>query len=45
MRKQKNYDKVSKQMVVKLHGNGKSLKELSRECGVSTQSIGAWKKI
>ena len=44
MRKQKNYDKVFKQTILKLHENGKSLKELSREYGVSTQSIGGWKK-
>ena len=43
MRKQKNYDKVFKQMILKLNENGKSLKELLREYGVSTQSIGAWK--
>ena len=40
MRKQKNYDKT----MLKLLENGKSLKELSREYGVSTQSIGAKKK-
>ena len=44
MRKQKNYDKVFKQTILKLHENGKSLKELSREYHVPTQSIGAWKK-
>ena len=44
MRKQKNYDNVFKQTILKLHENGKSLKELSREYLVSTQSIGAWKK-
>ena len=36
MRKQKNYDNVFKQTILKLHENGKSLKELSREYGVST---------
>ena len=44
MRKQKNYDKVFKETILKLHENGKSLKELSREYGVSTQSIGSWKR-
>ena len=44
MKKIKNYDNVFKQTILKLHENGKSLKELSREYGVSTQSIGAWKK-
>ena len=33
MRKQKNYDKVFKQTILKLHGNEKSLKELSCEYG------------
>ena len=43
MRKPKNYDKVFIQTIPKLHENGKSLKELSREYGVNTQSIGSWK--
>ena len=37
MKKIKNYDNVFKQTILKLHENGKSLKELSREYGVSTQ--------
>ncbi len=44
MRKQKNYDNVFKQTILKLHENVKNLKELSREYLVPTQSIGAWKK-
>lgn len=44
MKKIKNYDKVFKQTILKLHENGKSLKELSREYGVSTQSISTWKR-
>ena len=44
MRKQKNYDNVFKQTKLKLHENGKSLKELTREYLVSTKSKGAWKK-
>lgn len=43
MRKQKNYDKVFKQTILKLYENGKSLKGLSREYFVPTQSIGTWK--
>lgn len=37
MRKQKNCDKVFKQTILKLHENGKSLKELSHGNGVSIQ--------
>ena len=44
MRKQKDYTNVFKQTILKLHENGKSLKELSREYFVPTQSIGSWKK-
>ena len=39
MRKQRNYDKVFKKMILKLHENGKSLNELSHEYVVSAQSI------
>lgn len=44
MKKIKNYDNVFKQTILKLHENGKSLKELSREYGVSIQSISTWKR-
>lgn len=44
MKKIRKYDKVFKQTILKLHDNGKSLKELSREYGVSVQSIGTWKR-
>jgi transposase-like protein len=40
MRKQKNYDKIFKQTILELYENRKSLKELSREYSVNTQSIG-----
>ncbi len=36
VKKIKNYDNVFKQTILKLDENGKSLKELSREYGVST---------
>ena len=45
MKKIKNYDNVFKQTILKLHENGKSLKELSREYGISKQSIGSWVKL
>jgi len=35
---------VFKQTILKLHESGKSLKELSSKYGVSTQSIGSWKR-
>ena len=39
MRKQNNYDKAFKQMILKLYENGKSLKELLYEYLIPTQSI------
>ncbi len=44
MRKQNNYDKAFKQMILKLYENGKSLKELLYEYLIPTQSIEVWKR-
>ncbi len=41
----KRYDKVFKSTIVELHKNGKSIAQLSREYGVSKQSIGSWIKL
>jgi len=40
----KKYDKIFKETILKLHDQGKTIKELSSEYGVSTQSINSWKK-
>lgn len=45
MKGTKRYDKVFKSTMVELHKNGKSIAQLSREYGVSKQSIGSWIKL
>ena len=45
MKGTKRYDKVFKSAIVELHKNGKSIAQLSREYGISKQSIGSWVKL
>lgn len=45
MKEAKRYDKIFKQTIVELHKKGKSIAELSREYGISKQSIGSWVKL
>ena len=45
MKEVKRYDKVFKATIVELHKNGKSIVQLSREYGISKQSIGSWIKL
>lgn len=45
MSKRKPYDEKFKKTLVKLILNGQSLKEVSREYGVSSSNLILWKKI
>ena len=45
MKEVKRYDKVFKATIVELHKNGKSIVQLSREYGISKQSIGSCIKL
>ena len=45
MKEAKRYDKVFKATIVELHKNGKSIAQLSREYGISKQSIASWIKL
>lgn len=45
MKEAKRYDKVFKATIVELHKNGRSIAQLSREYGISKQSIGSWIKL
>ena len=45
MKGTKRYDKVFKSTMEELHKNGKSIAQLSREYGVSKQSIESWIKL
>ncbi|MDR2878551.1 MAG: transposase [Fusobacteriales bacterium] len=45
MKEAKRYDKVFKATIVELHKKGRSIAQLSREYGISKQSIGSWIKL
>ena len=45
MKEAKRYDKVFKATIVELHKNGRSIAQLSREYGISKQSIASWIKL
>ena len=45
MKEAKRYDKVFKTTIVELDKKGKSIAQLSREYGISKQSIGSWIKL
>ena len=45
MKEVKRYDKVFKATIVELQKNGKSIAQLSREYGISKQSIASWIKL
>ena len=45
MKEVKRYDKVFKATIVELHKNGRSIAQLSREYGISKQSIASWIKL
>ena len=45
MKHPKRYDKVFKQTIIELNKKGRSIAQLSREYGISKQSIGSWIKL